>query len=127
MDYPVLSERQKSAHWGDKVLDRLAGVWAAACCPITVVPCRDPADQAVRAHETLRDPYLFDFLGLGNEAHERDIENALVRHITQFLLELGRGLAFLGTNPGNAAWRGGRELGRGKQPVEAATPSCAAW
>jgi len=44
----------------------------------------------------LKDPYLFDFLGLGEEALERDIENALMRHITRFLLELGAGFAFLG-------------------------------
>lgn len=44
----------------------------------------------------LKDPYRFDFLGLGEEAHERDIENALIRHITRFLLELGAGFAFVG-------------------------------
>jgi len=52
--------------------------------------------HAQLATETLKDPYLFDFLGLGDEAHERDIENALVRHITRFLLELGAGFAFVG-------------------------------
>lgn len=54
------------------------------------------AGLASLAAETLKDPYLFDFLGLTNEAHELDIENALVRHITRFLLELGQGFAFLG-------------------------------
>lgn len=44
----------------------------------------------------LKDPYRFDFLGLGPEAHERDIEGALVRHVTRFLLELGAGFAFVG-------------------------------
>jgi len=48
------------------------------------------------AEETLKDPYLFDFLGLGDEAHEREIENGLIRHITRFLLELGAGFAFVG-------------------------------
>jgi predicted nuclease of restriction endonuclease-like (RecB) superfamily len=48
------------------------------------------------ATEMLKDPYHFDFLGLGDEAHERDIENALMRHITRFLLELGSGFAFVG-------------------------------
>lgn len=57
---------------------------------------RLPAPHSQLAHETLKDPYLFDFLGLGDEAHERDIENALVRHITHFLLELGSGFAFIG-------------------------------
>lgn len=55
----------------------------------------EPA-QAVLATQVLKDPYHFDFLGLGDEAHERDIENALIRHITRFLLELGAGFAFVG-------------------------------
>ncbi len=48
------------------------------------------------AAQILKDPYHFDFLGLADEAHERDIENALIRHITRFLLELGAGFAFVG-------------------------------
>ena len=55
----------------------------------------EPA-QATLATQVLKDPYHFDFLGLGDEAHERDIENALIRHITRFLLELGAGFAFVG-------------------------------
>jgi predicted nuclease of restriction endonuclease-like (RecB) superfamily len=57
---------------------------------------RLPAEQAGMAAQMLKDPYHFDFLGLGDEAHERDIEHALMRHITRFLLELGSGFAFLG-------------------------------
>lgn len=57
---------------------------------------RLPEPQAGLAAHVLKDPYHFDFLGLGDEAHERDIENALTRHITRFLLELGAGFAFLG-------------------------------
>ena len=52
--------------------------------------------QAGLASQILKDPYHFDFLGLGDEAHERDIEGALIRHITRFLLELGAGFAFVG-------------------------------
>jgi predicted nuclease of restriction endonuclease-like (RecB) superfamily len=52
--------------------------------------------QANLATQVLKDPYHFDFLGLGDEAQERDIENALMRHITRFLLELGAGFAFMG-------------------------------
>ena len=40
--------------------------------------------------------YLFDFLGVGKEAGEREIESALVQHVTRFLLELGAGFAFVG-------------------------------
>lgn len=52
--------------------------------------------QAGLARAILKDPYHFDFLGLGEDAHERDIESALMRHITRFLLELGAGFAFVG-------------------------------
>jgi len=52
--------------------------------------------QAGLATQILKDPYHFDFLGLGDEAQERDIENALIRHITRFLLKLGAGFAFVG-------------------------------
>ena len=48
------------------------------------------------AQAALKDPYLFDFLGLEADAVEQDIENALVRHIARFLLELGTGFAFVG-------------------------------
>lgn len=63
---------------------------------VTNFEVRLPATQAGLAQESLKDPYLFDFLGLGDEAMERDIESALVRHITRFLLELGAGFAFVG-------------------------------
>ena len=56
--------------------------------------CLDPS-IAGSAQAILKDPYHFDFLGLGDEAHEQDIENALIRHITRFLLELGQGFAFV--------------------------------
>ena len=55
-----------------------------------------PKLQSDLARETLKDPYRFDFLSLGSEAEERDIEAALVTHITKFLLELGAGFAFVG-------------------------------
>jgi Uncharacterized conserved protein len=48
------------------------------------------------ARETLKDPYVFDFLSVGDEAHERELETALVERITRFLLELGKGFAFVG-------------------------------
>lgn len=63
---------------------------------VTNFETRLPAPHSELALETLKDPYLFDFLGLGDDAHEREIENALVRHITKFLLELGSGFAFMG-------------------------------
>lgn len=43
-----------------------------------------------------KDPYRFDFLGLTEEAQEREIEGALVKQVTEFLLELGAGFAYVG-------------------------------
>ena len=56
-----------------------------------------PTPQSDLAREILKDPYNFDFLTITNEAHERDIENALVTHVRDFLLELGQGFAFVGS------------------------------
>ena len=55
-----------------------------------------PKPHSDLARESLKDPYRFDFLGLTEEAQEREIEEALVRHVTEFLLELGAGFAFVG-------------------------------
>lgn len=55
-----------------------------------------PAPQSELVQQSLKDPYIFDFLTLTPQAVERDIENQLVAQITRFLLELGKGFAFLG-------------------------------
>ncbi|MBF0181171.1 MAG: DUF1016 family protein [Magnetococcales bacterium] len=55
-----------------------------------------PAPLSDLARESLKDPYRLDFLGLGEDAQERAIEEAIVHHITRFLLELGAGFAFVG-------------------------------
>lgn len=55
-----------------------------------------PAAAADQAAQTLKDPYTFDFLSLGPQARERDFENALLDNLTNFLLELGAGFAFVG-------------------------------
>lgn len=57
---------------------------------------RLPAPGSDLAHQTLKDPYVFDFLDVSREANEREIEAALVQHVTRFLLELGAGFAFVG-------------------------------
>ncbi|GEO11373.1 PDDEXK nuclease domain-containing protein [Segetibacter aerophilus] len=48
------------------------------------------------ARETFKNPYVFDFLTIGKEAQERDLERALVFQIQKFLLELGQGFAYIG-------------------------------
>lgn len=55
-----------------------------------------PSPQSDLAQQTLKDPYLFEFLTLQEEHKERDLEKGLINHIQKFLLELGHGFAFIG-------------------------------
>jgi len=55
-----------------------------------------PPPQSDLAKQTLKDPYVFDFLSLAEEARERELERGLVEHIRKFLIELGVGFAFVG-------------------------------
>ncbi|QDT05233.1 hypothetical protein K227x_36320 [Rubripirellula lacrimiformis] len=55
-----------------------------------------PPPQSDLAQESLKDPYLFDFLTLHEDAVERDLEQGLTDHVQRFLLELGAGFAFVG-------------------------------
>lgn len=55
-----------------------------------------PMLQSDLAKEMLKDPYKFDFLNLSEEYFEKDLEDALVNHITKFLLELGAGFSYVG-------------------------------
>ncbi len=55
-----------------------------------------PPVQSDLAQGILKDPYLFDFLGLTNDIRERELENALLEHLREFLIELGSGFAFVG-------------------------------
>lgn len=55
-----------------------------------------PETQALMAGQILKDPYNFGFLTLETKAKELDIERQLTEHITNFLLELGKGFAFIG-------------------------------
>lgn len=56
-----------------------------------------PEPQSELAHEVLKDPYKFDFLTIQGPAHERAIEDGLIAHIRDFLLELGQGFSFVGS------------------------------
>lgn len=55
-----------------------------------------PKPQADLARDLFKNPYNFDFISLGKEIQERDVEDALVNQITKFLLELDRGFAYMG-------------------------------
>ena len=57
---------------------------------------RLPKPESDLAQQTLKDPYLFDFLTLEKNFHERELEVGLIEHLEKFLLELGQGFAFVG-------------------------------
>lgn len=55
-----------------------------------------PSPQSDLAQQTLKDPYTFDFMAMTGPYNELDVERQLTQHITHFLLELGKGFAFIG-------------------------------
>ena len=57
---------------------------------------RLPSPQSELAVQTMKDPYIFDFIPFKEDMIEKDIENALVQEVTNLLLELGTGFAFVG-------------------------------
>lgn len=63
---------------------------------ITNFELKLPPPQSELAKQTLKDPYLFDFLTLAEPFHERELEVGLIEHIQKFLLELGQGFSFVG-------------------------------
>lgn len=56
-----------------------------------------PSPQSHLAHEMIKDPYKFHFLSVGDAAHEKDIQDGLLIHVKEFLMELGQGFALYGT------------------------------
>ena len=56
-----------------------------------------PAPQSDLARDTIKDPYIFDFLGLGSEVSERELHQSLLERLRDFLIELGIGFAFVGS------------------------------
>ena len=55
-----------------------------------------PPEQSEMAQEITKDPYNFDFLTMTANYHEKELKDALMDNITKFLLELGKGFAFVG-------------------------------
>ena len=66
---------------------------------ITIFSSQLPAQQSQLAMNVLKDPYRLDFLTLERGYNERDLENAIAKDITRFLLELGSGFTFVGRQP----------------------------
>lgn len=73
-----------------------SGLWQREGQAVTNFAQALPATQSDLAAQVLKDPYVFDFLSLSKEHNERELESNLITHITQFLLELGAGFAYIG-------------------------------
>lgn len=56
-----------------------------------------PSPQSELAQQLVKDPYSFEFLALGPELRERDLERGLLDELRAFFLELGKGFAFVGS------------------------------
>ncbi len=78
------------------VLQIDSGLYKRQGNTINNFPTTLPAYQSDLAGEMFKNPYVFGFLNLGEEAKERELENALIHHLKKFMLELGKGFAFVG-------------------------------
>jgi len=91
--------QQTQTHgWSRSVLTHQieSGLWQREGKAVNNFERTLPSIQSDLAQQTLKDPYLFDFLALTKSFNERELEQGLVEHITQFLLELGAGFAYVG-------------------------------
>lgn len=79
------------------VLQIESGLYARMGSAVTNFDRALPQPQSDLAQQLLKDPYNFGFLSLSQSAQERDLERALISHIREFLLELGVGFAFVGS------------------------------
>ncbi|MEK6615832.1 MAG: PDDEXK nuclease domain-containing protein [Bacteroidota bacterium] len=55
-----------------------------------------PSPQSDLAKETIKSPYILDFLNLSEDVQERELERAIITHLKKFLLELGKGFTYAG-------------------------------
>lgn len=79
------------------VLQIESGLYRRQGKAITNFKATLPSAQSDLAQQLIKDPYNFDFLTLGSAAQERDLEKGLLIHLRQFLVELGVGFAFVGS------------------------------
>lgn len=84
--------------WSRSVLTHQieSGLWEREGKALSNFQTTLPSPQSDLARQTLKDPYVFDFLTLTRDYNERQLEQGLLQHITKFLLELGAGFAYIG-------------------------------
>lgn len=85
-------------NWSRSVLLNMldTGLYEASGRAVTNFASTLPVPQGDLARQTLKDPYVFDFLTMRESYDERELENALTEHITKFLLALGTGFSYVG-------------------------------
>lgn len=85
-------------NWSRSVLTHHieSGLFAREGKAITNFQTTLPAPQSDLAKETIKDPYNFDFLMIREKHDEKELEDALILHVTKFLLELGAGFSYIG-------------------------------
>jgi len=88
----------KEYGWSRSVLEHQieSGLFERKGGAVTNFKATLPSPQSELAQETLKSPYVFDFLTLSKDYKERDVELQLIDHVQNFLLELGAGFAFVG-------------------------------
>src|SRR5260370_13793835 len=86
--------------WSVRVLETQVGtrLYQRQGKAITTFQSALPSLRSDLANDVLKDPYIFDFITTGDDTKERHIQNALLSHIQRFLLELGAGFTFVGSN-----------------------------
>ncbi|MFH0939301.1 MAG: PDDEXK nuclease domain-containing protein [Planctomycetota bacterium] len=92
--------RQTVQHgWSRAVLEHQieSGLYERQGKAVTNFDVALPPPQSDLARQTLKDPYVFDFLTIDSEARERELHRDLITHIRDFLIELGAGFAYVGS------------------------------
>lgn len=92
-------EQAREHGWSRKVLAFQIGsdLFARQGKAITNFERTLPTPQSDLAQALIKDPYSFDFLGLGPDVLERELERSLLDHLRSLILELGKGFAFVGS------------------------------
>jgi predicted nuclease of restriction endonuclease-like (RecB) superfamily len=93
-------EEARRASWSVRQLDRqinsmLYERFALSKKKGELLKKAEKTDHLITAEEAIKDPYMLEFLGLPEPTSERDLENALIQHMADFLLELGFGFTFV--------------------------------
>lgn len=87
-------------NWSVRQLDRqiqsmLYERTALSKCKMSVIAKAHEKPVTLKPEDEIKDPYVLEFLGLKDEYSESQLEEALIRHLEHFLLELGNGFAFV--------------------------------